>query len=767
MPAGGQPSGKRELLVSKTWLQVAGLVVIVGFFVLGLLAYLTYKSDPPIPDRVVDPSGRVVFTGNDIRAGQKVFLHHGLMEYGSIFGHGAYLGPDFTDDYLHRSAEIVRDDLGGTASDSARQQTIDQFQTNRYDSETETLPISAQQASAFDQLERHYSQFFDSDTTRYGLRPRPVDSPTEIHQLTSFFAWSAWAASTRRPGHNYSYTNNWPPEELVDNAPSANVIVWSVVSLIALLGGIGILFAAFGRWRMGWQGRDQATLTFRAPGDVALTPGQRATAWFFFVMAALFLLQTLVGGMSQHYRAELDGFFGIDVAQVFPYNLVRTWHVQLAIFFVATSFVAAGIFLAPMIAGREPKGQGKLAFALLGALAVVVFGSLIGEFADIHNWFSGTIFGDQGFEYLDLGRFWQVLLIIGLCLWGFMLYRALKGRLSRERVGNMPWLFFLAALAIPAFYAVGLLVNSGENFTITDYWRFWVVHLWVEDFLELFTTAMVAYIFVLLGVVRERVALTVVLLDIILYSVGGVIGTMHHLYFSGAPAENMALGAFFSALEVMPLTFLTVEAWSFLQLGARQESKSQTPFPHRWAVMFLVAVGFWNFLGAGIFGFLINLPIVSYYEIGTGLTANHGHTSMMGVYGMLAVGLAMFCLRYLIPADRWKDRAAKMSFWGLNIGLAWMSFATLFPLGIRQIYESVNSGYFHARSLDYLSTNTNTVIEWLRLPGDAYFIAVGVLPLLYLTYIGVRHTVKRVTIEQTEDVLFTEVTEPKQPAGVR
>jgi nitric oxide reductase subunit B len=240
---------------------------------------------------------------------------------------------------------------------------------------------------------------------------------------------------------------------------------------------------------------------------------------------------------------------------------------------------------------------------------------------------------------------------------------------------------------------------------------------------------------------------------------------MHHLYFSGAPAENMALGAVFSALEVMPLTFLTVEAWSFLQLGARQESKSATPFPHRWAVMFLVAVGFWNFLGAGVFGFLINLPIVSYYEIGTALTANHGHTAMMGVYGMLAVGLAIFCLRYLIPAERWNERAAKMSFWGLNIGLAWMSFATLFPLGIRQLYESVNVGYFDARSLDYLSTNTNTVIEWLRLPGDLYFILVGVLPLLYLCYLGVRHTVKRVTIEEPEDILFTEVIEPNELAG--
>src|SRR5215207_4101361 len=764
-PEAQQP-GKRELLVSRTWFQVALLVVVVGFFVLGLLAYRTYQSDPPIPDRAVDPSGATVYTREDVREGQKLFLHRGLMEYGSIFGHGAYLGPDFTADYLRRASDSVKRQLGGDGSDSARQETIEQFQANRYDPENKTLPLSAEQSNAFRELEAHYRDFFGEPTTRYGLRPEPIKSSEEIHDLTAFFSWSSWAASARRPGHNYSYTNNWPPEDNVENEPSANVLVWSVVSLIALLGGIGILFAVFGRWRqLGWHGREDASLSFRSPGDVALTPAQRATAYFFFAMAGLFLVQTLVGGAAQHYRAELEGFFGIDIAQALPFNLVRTWHVQLEIFFVATSFVAAGIFLTPMIAGREPKGQSTLAYLLLGALVIVVVGSLFGELADIHGWFGGSIFGNQGFEYLDLGRFWQVLLVIGLLLWIVILFRGLRGRLSRERVGNMPWLFFLAALAIPAFYAVGLLARSGDPFTITDYWRFWVVHLWVEDFLELFTTVMVAYMFVLLGVVRERVALLVVFLDIILYSVGGVIGTMHHLYFSGAPAENMALGAVFSALEVMPLTFLTVEAWSFLQLGARQESKSQTPFPHRWAVMFLVAVGFWNFLGAGIFGFLINLPIVSYYEIGTALTANHGHTAMMGVYGMLAVGLALFCLRYLIPAERWNERAAKMSFFGLNIGLAWMAFATLFPLGIRQLYESVNVGYWDARSLDYLSTNTNTVIEWLRLPGDLYFIAIGVLPVLYLTYLGVRYTVKREVIEEPEELLFTEVTEPKEPVG--
>jgi nitric oxide reductase subunit B len=321
-------------------------------------------------------------------------------------------------------------------------------------------------------------------------------------------------------------------------------------------------------------------------------------------------------------------------------------------------------------------------------------------------------------------------------------------------------LFFFSALSIPAFYAVGLLAQPRAHFTSTDFWRFWVVHLWVEDFLELFTTIMVAYLFVVLGIVEERVALTMVYLDILLYSAGGMIGTMHHVYFSGEPAVHMALGAFFSAAEVIPLTFLTLEAWSFLQLGAAQGAQPRSGFPHLWAVMFLVSVGFWNFLGAGIFGFLINLPIVSYYEIGTALTPNHGHAAMMGVYGMLAVSLALFCLRYMIPRERWSDRAAKISFWCLNLGLLWMVFAALFPLGVLQLYHSVSAGYFDARSLRFQTSGINALIEWLRLPGDIVFIIGGVLPVVYICWLGVRHSRPAVPVEKPGALLFTEVTAP-------
>lgn len=756
----------RELLVSRWWVQGALLVFVIGFGILGVLAYRTYTASPPIPAEVVDPAGRAVFTRDDILSGQELFLQRGLMEYGSVFGHGGYLGPDFTADYLRRSGRFIAR-RNGEPEDQGGPRTWAELRENRYDPASGRLSYTAGQTEAFAELERELGAFFAQPSRATGLSPSVISSPQDLHQLTAFFAWSAWAAAARRPDAEYSYTNDWPPEPLVRNHPTGPMVVWSVLSLIALLAGTGLLFAAFGRWRfLGWQGREARTLSFRNPGEVPLTRSQRATGWFFLVMTLLFLAQTLVGGATQHYRAELADFFGFNLAALLPFNLVRTWHVQLAIFWVATSFLAAGIFLAPMIAGREPRNQHVLAYGLLGALAVVVVGSAAGEFAGIHGLTRSIWFGNQGFEYLDLGRFWQVLLVIGLFAWVAILYRTLRPRLATEHLGNMPWLFFFAALAIPAFYAVGLLAHPRGHFTVTDYWRFWVVHLWVEDFLELFTTVMVAYLFVLLGVVSEKAALRLVYLEIILYSVGGVVGTMHHVYFSGEPAEHMALGAFFSAAEVIPLTFLTVEAWSFVSLGEAQQHPGAAPFPHRWAVMFLAAVGFWNFLGAGVFGFLINLPIVSYYQIGTALTANHGHAAMMGVYGMLAVGLALFAIRYLIPPDRWSDRLAAISFWSLNAGLAWMVFATLFPVGVLQLYRSVTAGYFEARQLEFVTGRSLTVFEWLRLPGDAVFIVGGVLPLLVLCWRAVRAQPGGAQVPAALSPLFTEDGDPgRLPAG--
>ncbi len=389
-----------------------------------------------------------------------------------------------------------------------------------------------------------------------------------------------------------------------------------------------------------------------------------------------------------------------------------------------------------MIAGREPKHQDKLAIGLFGAVVVVVLGSLLGEALSIKDIIprSGPWFwvGSQGWEYLDLGRLWQLLLVIGMFVWVAIIFRGLRTRLAEEHPGNLPFLFIYSALSIPVFYTVGMFFGPNSHFVIVDFWRFWVVHLWVEDFLELFTTIMVAYIFVLLGVVAQKTATRIVYLDIILYSIGGVIGTMHHLYFSGSPSVHMAMGAFFSAMEVIPLVLLSVEAYRFIRLGEGAGTQPAKPFPHKWAVMFLIAVGFWNFLGAGVFGFLINLPIVSYYEIGTQLTANHGHGALMGVYGMLAMGFFMFVARYFIPPDSRSERAMKISFWSLNIGLAYMLFVNLVPIGLFQLFDSFQNGYWHARAPEFFLRPEIRVLEWLRLPGDVLFIVGGILPVVYL-----------------------------------
>ena len=748
---------RTEFLVSKGWVQGVALVMIFGFFVMGFLAVRTYTDGMPQPNTVVTQDGQEVFSGIEITAGQQTFLRRGLQQYGSVMGHGGYLGPDYTSDYLRRASTFALEELTDSGVQDPKGLLIEEMRTNRYDEETGTLQYTDLQADAFDVLKQHYGDYFGSPTTQYGLIPNAITDPQDIHELTAFFAWTAWAAAAERPGHSYSYTNNWPSEPLVDNKPTADILVWSGLSLCALLVGIGVLFAAYGRWsnKIGWHSNETPSLSFSQPGEVQITPAQRATAWFFFVVAGMFVAQVFLGAAIEHYRADLTSFFGIDLARILPFNLARTWHVQLALLWTAASFLAAAIFLVPFISGREPRRQNLLAYGLLGALVIVVVGSFTGEALSIFGveWAKGSIFFDQQWEYLDLPRFWQGLLVVGLFMWVAILYRGMRARLKTESRGNLPWLFLYAALAIPGFYAVGMLAKPETQLTVAEFWRFWVVHLWVEDFLELFTTVMVAYIFVMLGVIRRQIAMVIIFLDIILYSVGGVIGTMHHLYFSGTPVEHMALGGLFSALEIIPLTFLTIEAWTFLQLGSRQESRSSAPFPHRWAVMFLVAVGFWNFLGAGVFGFLINLPIVSYYQIGTALTANHAHAAMMGVYGMLSIGLALFALRYIIPADRWPEKAAKFCFWATNIGLAWMTFATLLPLGVLQLYHSVNSGYFEARTLGYIAEPGNAILEWLRLPGDVAIIS-GAIAFLWITWIGIRHGIAATTHDVPREQLF-------------
>jgi nitric oxide reductase subunit B len=719
--------------LSPWWRHATILVMIAGFSVLSLVTVLTYTNAPPIPARVTDTLGTTLFDRQAILHGQEVFLKYGLMEHGSLWGHGAYLGPDYSAEYLHRLAEIC----GGPRTDAPAGDPRE-LKENRYDPATDTLVFSSCEASSLEIQGDEWEQYFRGPTPAPGLGSKFIQEPSEVKALTTYFAWATWATVANRPGKDYSYTNNWPYEPLVGNRPSSSTYLWSAMSLITLLGGIGAILFFFGKFDyLGWGG-EKTPAHFHESALVGwkLTASQWATGKFFGIVAALFLLQSLAGGALAHYRVEPGAFYGIDIASLLPYNLLRTWHLQLAIFWIATAWVGAGLFLAPLVGREEPKGQRLGANVVFGGLLVVVLGSLLGEWLGINGRLGDLWFwlGHQGSEYLDLGRLWQVLLAVALVLWLVLMFRALRPAMKVSGRSELASLFLYSAAAIPVFYLPALFYGPHTNFAVIDNWRFWIIHLWVEGFFELFATVLVATMFHQMGLVNVTTATRVVYLDAILYLGAGIIGTGHHWYFTGQGTLNMGLASAFSAMEVVPLTLLTLDAWDFVRIKDRPCADCGGSFAggQMWAIYFLMAVGFWNFVGAGVFGFLINLPVVSYFEVGTLLTSNHGHAAMFGVFGMLALAVLVFCLRAMQTDPVWAGtvKFVRVGFWGLNVGLGLMVLTDLFPGGVLQLWDSLSHGYWHARRLTYLMSGTFHTLEWVRIGADMVFLTLGVVPIL-------------------------------------
>jgi nitric oxide reductase subunit B len=564
--------------------------------------------------------------------------------------------------------------------------------------------------------------------------------------------WAAWASVAARPGENYSYTNNFPYDPSVGNLPTPDALLWSALSLLVLLAGTATVLLVFGKFGyLGWVSRGRHIQPHLLPGTSS--PGQRALVKFFVVVALLFLAQTLLGGATAHYRADPGSFYGFQLEEIFPGNLTRTWHLQTAIFWIATAYVAAALFLARTLRSEEPRWFAGWVHVLFAAFAVVIVGSLLGEWLGIAQLLGSWWFwlGNQGWEYLELGRIWQYLLVVGLLVWFVLLWALARPRSVADPAARpLAKLFLLAALAIPVFYVPALFYGAQTNYTVVDTWRFWIIHLWVEGFFEFFATTVVALTFYQLGLTSRNVALCVIYLDGILFFLGGLIGTGHHWYFTGQSSFNMALSAMFSVLEVVPLTLLTLDAWDFVRTtrGEREADGKSTAVPHKWTFYFLMSVGFWNFVGAGMFGFFINLPIVSYYEVGTQMTPTHGHAALMGVFGMLAIALMVFVLRQTSSDERWPgiEKYVRVAFWGSNIGLAMMIVMSLFPSGVLQLWDVVQHGYCHARSLDYVGSERSHLIEWLRMPGDLVLILFGAVPLVIAAikgYLGVRVTDER------------------------
>ncbi len=728
----------------KLWIGLAALLA-VSFSALLWVGGEIHRVMPPIPTAVVTDKGQTVLTRADIEKGRQVWQSIGGQQLGSIWGHGSYVAPDWTADWLHREATAWLDieslrttavpfsGLGEEQQASLATLLQPRLRANTFDEQTGNIVVSSDRAAAIAAVRQHYTALFGDDPQlhdlrrAYAMKEGTVLDADKRTALTAFIWWSSWSAVTNRPGKSVSYTNNWPHDPLVGNTPPSHLLLWTVFSVLFLIGGIALL-----GWHHARQ-REEAAPALPSSDPLAMirvTPSMRATAKYFWLVIALFLTQILLGAITAHYQVEGQDAYGFALSNILPYSLSRTWHTQLAVLWIATAWLGMGLYIGPAISGHEPRFQRLGVNFLFTCLLVIVVGAFAGQWLavmqklglDRNFWF-----GHQGWEYVDLGRFWQLFLFVGLGVWLTLVGRALwpairKGGESQSIIV----LLFLSTICIGLFYGAGLMWGEHTHLSMVEYWRWWVVHLWVEGFFEVFATAVIAFLFTRLGLLRTSSATAAVLFATIVFLSGGVLGTLHHLYFTGTPTAVIALGASFSALEVVPLAFIGFEAYHTFKLG------HATPWMqrYRWPIMFFTAVAFWNLVGAGLFGFLINPPLPLYYMQGLNLTPLHGHTALFGVYGFLGIGLMLFCLRGLRPNVAWNEKLLRTAFWSLNVGLAAMALFTLLPIGLIQLTAAIDHGYWYARSAELMQKPIIQLLVWMRVPGDTIF-SVGALTLAW------------------------------------
>ncbi len=746
-----QPKVKNSFLKS-----VLIFTLIASFSVLLLGGFWIFKDMAPRPQEIVSEKGDVLFDKEHLMGGQAVFQKYGLMDYGTILGHGSYLGPDYTAESLkiyvdemhqfYAQQQHQKDfaSLGASEQTLIKAQVVEEIKVNRYDADKETLTLTDAQIAGLEKVREHYRKVF-TEGDGHGLLPgliKESDMPQterawvaegdQLTQISDFFFWTAWLSSTYRPGDDITYTNNWPYFEDAGNTMSFSAVWWSGVSVTLLIMFLGIILYIHNRYKFDME---EAYEPGKFPSinisTLPLTPSQVKSGKYFTVVALLFLVQAAFGGLLAHYYLEPDTFYGMDwIAKIFPFSIAKTYHLQLAIFWIATAWLGMGIYVAPLVGGKEPKKQGLLVDVLFWALVVLVVGSMVGEWLGTNGYLGNLWFllGHQGWEYLELGRIWQVVLIAGMLIWLYIVFRGLKDGLKRETdKGGLVHLLFYASIAVPLFYVFALLINPGSHITFADYWRWWIIHLWVEGIFEVFAVVVIGFLMVQMGVITKKSTVRALYFQLILLMGSGVIGIGHHYYYNGSSEAWIALGAVFSALEVVPLTLLILEAYSQYKIM----KDGGATFPYQGSFRFLISTGVWNLIGAGVLGFLINLPAVSYFEHGQMLTPAHGHGSMMGVYGMFAVAVLLFSLRNIVKPEAWNDKLLKIACWGLNVGLAGMIIISLLPVGVIQLKIAFEQGYWVSRAADFFQIPIVNQLLWVRAVPDTIFIVFGVLPLAW------------------------------------
>ena len=750
----------------KNWWAPLTFILVISLLGVGMIGVQTYIDAPPM-SAFVDEKDNMIFDQKTIVKGQEVFHKYALMEYGSYFGDGAQRGPDFTADALHQiSQSMVKfylDELKQLKSEGTNQYDVSQIEErvkaelkiNRYDKTSDLVRLSPAQVYAHEQLQNHYLDVFINHKESKGSLPADyIKSLQEVKDLSSFFYWGAWVCVTERPGATYSYTHNWPFDPKAGNTPTSPVILWSVLGLLAFVLMCGIVLYFIGQYNQlpnkFFKPATKDLFSAERVRDFSPTSTQKATFKFFFVAILLFCIQVLSGLITINDFINWLGYLGIEINDSLPVTIPRSWHLMLALYWISTCWIASSIFILPILAKKEIPGQKRLINILFVLLFILVGGSLsgmvLGPLGLMGDWWYWL--GHQGWEFVDFGKGFQVLLMVVFVLWMIIVYRGIKPALIKKEPWNLPNWILYSVIGIPLLFLSGFVAKPETNFVIADFWRWMVIHMWVEAFFEVFITVIVSYLMVLMGLVSRQAAIRVVYFATILFLGTGLLGISHNFYWNAKPVATMALGSVFSTLQFVPLILLTVEAWRFKNMPkiavGDVEHKNLGNFGFPEVFLFLIAVNFWNFFGAGVLGIIINLPIMNYFEHGTYLTINHAHAALMGVYGNISLAALIFASKLMIKEQYWNKKIVNFSFWSINIGLMLMVLLDLFPAGSIQFKAVVEQGLWYGRSHDFVDYGIFNKLTWMRGIGASVFFFGGVLPLTWFIVASVRSLKKSV-----------------------
>jgi len=723
----------KESLLDK-FMSRKGLYVafwVAAIFMVTMLIYYTanlQKEVPPIPQQVKSVSGEVLYTYDDVIEGKGYFQEFDLMDWGTLLGMGAYMGPDFTTDFLHYRAEFLYDfyanEMYGKTNQSltnvergAVKERVKEDVKKQTSLLEETTTYTDASAAAFKKNVEYLTHLLVNGDASRAFKGGIIRTE-EAQKIAVFVDWSQLVATSIRPNTNHTWSNNWPPEPLLDQDTSFlshKISLWEFLILWTLT--IIVIFLSYEYLLK----KDKLEDLQPAIKITSLFKSQKKLLKYIPIVAALFVVQLFIGGYLAHlYTAPTKDF--LISQDILPFNVLRSIHTQLAILWVAVGWLVGGLLIAPWVANKDHKFP-WLVDVLWIALVVVAVGSIIGLYMGAtgqlrETWFW---FGNEGRELINLGRVWDIGLVIGLVFWFLLIISLIrKAATNNPIVSTIIW----AAFAIATLYMAGMMPvhKIMPNYTVDDYYRWWVIHLWVELTFELFAAGVIAFFTVSLGLIAQKTAVRIMLFELFLIMLSGTLGVGHHLWWQGLDEYWIAIGGIFSALEPLPLVLMIIEAMKNQREKLQHGEKNEFAIPFMWIAGSAVL----NWIGAGFFGMVINTPTISYYSHGTYLIMPHGHVALLGAFGYISIAFIYMASRTNSLANGlvWTEKVSKYGFWILTIGALLFALPT-YIIGMEQTRIAHDLGYFYARL--HTAVEPMKTWMWLRVIPDTMMIIGGVI----------------------------------------